>query len=38
LNSREDGVMTLKKTDIKSRPRGLSAMPEGLTVFLTAGS
>jgi quinoprotein glucose dehydrogenase len=35
LNSPEDGVMTLKKTDIKSRQRGLSAMPEELVTYLS---
>lgn len=28
LNSPEDGLLTLKKSDIKSRQKGLSAMPE----------
>lgn len=35
LNSPEDGVMTLKKADIKSRQRGLSAMPEELATYLS---
>jgi quinoprotein glucose dehydrogenase len=30
LNSPEDGLLTLKKKDIQSRERGLSAMPDGL--------
>jgi quinoprotein glucose dehydrogenase len=28
INSAEDGLVTLKKADVKSRDRGLSAMPE----------
>jgi quinoprotein glucose dehydrogenase len=35
LNSPEDGVMTLKKADIKTRQRGLSAMPEDLVTFMS---
>lgn len=35
LNSPEDGVMTLKKVDIKTRLRGLSAMPEDLIANLS---
>lgn len=35
LNSPEDGVMTLKKSDIKSRIRGLSAMPEDIIANLS---
>jgi hypothetical protein len=35
LNSPEDGVMTIKKADIKTRQRGLSAMPEGLVTCLS---
>ena len=34
LNSPEDGLMTLKKADIKARQRGLSAMPEDLVATL----
>jgi quinoprotein glucose dehydrogenase len=35
LNSPEDGLLKLKKADIASRVRGLSAMPEGLNNILT---
>jgi quinoprotein glucose dehydrogenase len=35
LNSPEDGLLTLKKTDIKERQRGLSGMPEELRQVLT---
>jgi quinoprotein glucose dehydrogenase len=35
LNSPEDGVMTLKKSEINSRQRGLSAMPEELANFMS---
>ena len=35
LNSPEDGLMKLKKADIKSRERGLSAMPEEFRQILT---
>jgi quinoprotein glucose dehydrogenase len=35
VNSPEDGVLTLKKADIKERQRGLSAMPEELRQVLT---
>ena len=35
LNSPEDGLMKLNKADIKSRERGLSAMPEELRQVLT---
>lgn len=35
LNSPEDGLMTLKKADIKSRIRGLSAMPEDIIANLS---
>lgn len=35
LNSPEDGVMTLKKSEIKSRLRGLSAMPEDIIANLS---
>ena len=34
LNSPEDGLMTLKKTEIQARQRGLSAMPEELVTYL----
>ena len=35
LNSPEDGIVKLKKSEITSRERGLSSMPEGLTNLLT---
>ncbi len=35
INSPEDGLMTVKKTDIKTRERGLSGMPEELRQVLT---
>ncbi len=35
LNSPEDGLLTIKKTEIKSRNRGTSAMPEGLEGILS---
>jgi quinoprotein glucose dehydrogenase len=35
LNSAEDGAVTIKKADIKSRERGLSAMPEGVNNILS---
>jgi quinoprotein glucose dehydrogenase len=35
LNSPEDGVLTLKKIDLKERQRGLSGMPEELRQVLT---
>ncbi|MDX1951288.1 MAG: HEAT repeat domain-containing protein [Verrucomicrobiota bacterium] len=35
LNSPEDGIVTLKKTDVTGRERGLSGMPEGLGSLLT---
>ncbi len=35
LNSPEDGLLKLNKADIKSRERGLSAMPEELRQVLT---
>ena len=35
LNSPEDGLLTLKKSEIKARERGLSAMPEELRQVLT---
>ena len=35
LNSPEDGLLTLKKADIKARQKGLSAMPEELGNVLT---
>jgi len=35
LNSPEDGLLKLKKTEIKSRERGLSGMPEELRQVLT---
>jgi quinoprotein glucose dehydrogenase len=35
INSPEDGLLTVKKADIKARERGLSAMPEELRQVLT---
>jgi quinoprotein glucose dehydrogenase len=35
LNSPEDGLLKLKKADVQSRERGLSAMPEELRQVLT---
>jgi quinoprotein glucose dehydrogenase len=35
VNSPEDGLVTVKKADIKSRNRGLSAMPEGMETLLS---
>jgi len=35
INSPEDGVLTLKKVDLKERQRGLSGMPEELRQVLT---
>ncbi len=35
LNSPEDGLMTLKKSDIVERRRGLSAMPEEMVTFIS---
>ncbi len=35
LNSPEDGLVTIKKTNITARERGLSSMPEGLSTLLT---
>ena len=35
LNSPEDGIMTIKKSEITGRRQGLSAMPEGLPLMLT---
>ena len=35
INSPEDGLVTIRKSDIQSRQKGLSAMPEGLTNALT---
>ena len=35
INSPEDGLVTLKKTDIQERGRGLSAMPEELRQVLS---
>jgi quinoprotein glucose dehydrogenase len=34
LNSPEDGIVTIKKSDIKSRNVGLSPMPEGMAAIL----
>ena len=35
LNSPEDGVITLKKSNIESRKHSMSAMPEGLAAILS---
>ena len=35
INSPEDGVVEIKKTDIESRDRGLSSMPAEMAVLLT---
>ncbi len=35
LNSPEDGLLKIKKTDVKSRDRGLSGMPEGMGNILS---
>ena len=35
INSPEDGLLQVKKADIKTRQRGLSAMPEGVANLLT---
>ena len=35
LNSPEDGLVKLKKSDIQSREKGLSAMPEGMGSLLS---
>lgn len=35
VNSPEDGILKLKKADIKERQRGLSGMPEELRQVLT---
>ncbi|MCI0537643.1 MAG: hypothetical protein L0Z50_20705, partial [Verrucomicrobiales bacterium] len=35
LNSPEDGIVIIKKADIKARERGLSAMPEGINSILS---
>jgi hypothetical protein len=35
IHSPEDGVLTLKKTDIQARDGSLSAMPEGVTNILS---
>jgi quinoprotein glucose dehydrogenase len=35
LNSPEDGNITVKKNEIQSRQRGLSAMPEGISKMLS---
>lgn len=35
LNSPEDGLVKVKTSDIKSREKGLSGMPEGFTTILT---
>jgi quinoprotein glucose dehydrogenase len=35
INSPEDGVMTIKASDITAKAPGLSAMPEGLTALMS---
>jgi quinoprotein glucose dehydrogenase len=35
INSPEDGLLTVKKSDIKARERGLSGMPEELRQVLS---
>ena len=35
LNSPEDGIVKIKKSDITGRERGLSSMPEGLATLLS---
>jgi quinoprotein glucose dehydrogenase len=35
VNSPEDGVLVLKKSDVTTRERGLSGMPEGMGQLLT---
>jgi quinoprotein glucose dehydrogenase len=35
LNSPEDGILTLDRSEVKSRERGASGMPEGLSDILT---
>ena len=35
LNSPEDGIVTIKKSDITSRQQGQSSMPEGLAAILS---
>ncbi|MBI3416548.1 MAG: hypothetical protein HY043_14730, partial [Verrucomicrobia bacterium] len=35
LNSPEDGLLKVKKADIKTRDKGLSAMPEALAQTLS---
>ena len=35
INSPEDGLVTVKKSDIQSRDKGLSPMPEGMGQVLT---
>lgn len=35
INSPEDGFVTLKPSDVKSRERGASGMPEGMALILT---
>jgi quinoprotein glucose dehydrogenase len=34
LNSPEDGIVTIKKSDIQSRNVGLSGMPDGMATLL----
>jgi quinoprotein glucose dehydrogenase len=35
LNSPEDGIVTIKKTEITARERGISSMPEGMAALLS---
>ena len=35
LNSPEDGIVTLSKSDIQARDKGLSGMPEGLDMLIS---
>ncbi|MEO8427022.1 MAG: hypothetical protein ABI651_07920, partial [Verrucomicrobiota bacterium] len=35
LNSPEDGLLKLKKSDLQSREKGLSAMPDGMGSLLS---
>ena len=35
LNSPEDGIVTIKKSEITARERGISSMPEGMAALLS---
>jgi quinoprotein glucose dehydrogenase len=35
LNSPEDGIVKVKKSDITARERGISSMPEGMGTLLS---